>query len=311
MISLQIYKQSFIILIGLISSHAFIIDRRAVHNDFNDFRKGFALKRFNKPLCRSPKSHLGMIPIVDAILEPYSRSLEEFPLVTKAMTGFVLCGVADVIAQVRGNESRDNENKSMFASNNLRDLNIRRLSRFATKGFFGAIIWGAWYDISDDFISENNIAFILSETGIRNDDNTSSFVLNALRTVSAVTIEQFLACPIIFGFWEIPAATLLNNAPVKRIPYEVEDKLNNMLIANAKVWTIANLIIYNIPVQYRVGLSNVIDIFWQSIVSDFAADCGGAIEECQLNENIEEIVSVVPSRNSVVAEDLLVTKSTQ
>lgn len=311
MVSLQIYKKTFILLIGLFSSHAFIVDRRAVPNDF---RKGFALKRFNEqPFRRSSKSHLGMIPIVEAIFEPYSRSLEEFPVITKAMTGFVLCGVADVIAQVRGNESRDTKtnSNSMFGSNTLRDINIQRLSRFASKGFFGAIIWGAWYDISADFISENNIAYILSETGIRDSDSISSTVLNVLRTISAITIEQFLACPIIFGLWEIPAATLLNNAPVKRIPYEIEDKLNNMLIANAKVWTIANLIIYNIPVQYRVGLANVIDIFWQSIVSDFAADCGGPIEECQLDENTEENALAAPLRNPVVVEDMLVTKSTQ
>ncbi len=225
-------------------------------------------------------SRLAMIPAVETfLLEPYSRSLQEFPLLTKATTGFLLCGIADILAQTRANKPKPDGINALFL-HSLENVNTTRLAKFASKGFFGAIIWGSWYDLSDNFISTSNIEHVLSQIDMRcNEVLSSSAAVNALRIASAIIIEQFVACPIIFGLWEIPAATLLNKSQIKRIPYEVKDKLNDMLIANAKVWTLANLIIYNTPLQYRVGLSNVIDIFWQSIVSDFAATCGNDEDE--------------------------------
>lgn len=54
----------------------------------------------------------------------------------------------------------------------------------------------------------------------------------------------------------------------------MDSKLNGLLVSNAKVWTLANVVIYNVPVDWRPAISNVVDILWQSIVSDVAADCG-------------------------------------
>lgn len=170
-------------------------------------------------------------------------------------------------------------------------IDYKRVIRFAIKGFFGAIVWSTWYDISDTLLPIESISSILSSTTttintIIYNTNSNSFImieeggkyyniiLNIIKTTSLIIIEQFVACPIIFSTFEIPAATILNNAPLKRIPYEINDKLYDMLVANFKIWTWANIVIYNVPVQYRVGLSNVIDIFWQSIVADFAANCG-------------------------------------
>jgi hypothetical protein len=45
------------------------------------------------------------------------------------------------------------------------------------------------------------------------------------------------------------------------------------LIDNTKVWTPANLLIYNAPLEFHAALANLVDIFWQSIVSDMAASC--------------------------------------
>ena len=50
--------------------------------------------------------------------------------------------------------------------------------------------------------------------------------------------------------------------------------MNGLLVSNAKVWTLANVVIYNVPVDWRPAISNLVDILWQSIVSDVAADCG-------------------------------------
>jgi len=87
-------------------------------------------------------------------------------------------------------------------------------------------------------------------------------------------LEQFLGCPLIYGLFDLPIATLLNGASPKQIPYEVRDKLGDMLVENAKMWPLANIIVYNTPLQHRTGISSVFDIWWESVVSNYAADCG-------------------------------------
>lgn len=56
-------------------------------------------------------------------------------------------------------------------------------------------------------------------------------------------------------------------------------------MSNAKVWTLANVIIYNSSVEWRPVIANVVDVLWQSIVSDVAADCGKAVDDvCEVGE---------------------------
>jgi hypothetical protein len=51
-------------------------------------------------------------------------------------------------------------------------------------------------------------------------------------------------------------------------PAEINNKLSDLLINDAKVWTPANLLIYNTPLEFCAVLANLVDIFWQSIVAD-------------------------------------------
>jgi len=92
-------------------------------------------------------------------------------------------------------------------------------------------------------------------------------------------IEQFVWCPIVFGTFEIPVSTLLNGGSLTSVQKEVNSKLNGLLVSNAKVWTLANVLIYNAPVQWRPAVSNCFDLIWQSIVSDVAADCGNVEDD--------------------------------
>jgi hypothetical protein len=226
---------------------------------------------------RSKQSHLHMMDAspIQFIAEAYSNSLEQYPFVTKGTTGFFLCGIGDVLAQVQGRESSPDDQTSSDISM-LEQINWPRLARFATKGFFGTSIWAAWYDYSDYLLNSDHILTVLQSAGIIEPSNT---VKNMARTGMLIILEQFVFCPIIYGIWEIPVSTLLNGAPPSRIQYEVKDKLGDMLIENAKVWTLANIFIYNAPLQYRTAMANVMDIIWQSIVSDFAADCGNGDKE--------------------------------
>lgn len=108
-------------------------------------------------------------------------------------------------------------------------------------------------------------------------------------TFLSIIIEQFIWCPIVFGTFEIPISTLLNGGSVSTVKKEVDSKLNGLLVSNAKVWTLANVVIYNVPVDWRPAISNVVDILWQSIVSDVAADCGKVDDDvCEVPMDMDD-----------------------
>ncbi len=237
-----------------------------------------------------------------AIGNAYSSALIEYPIVTKGCTGFTLCGMGDIIAQIRGYQAmKDTAAGGTTTSSSSNDsspsqssfkIDYLRLARFATKGIVGTLIWSTWYDLSDNVYNDENISRILSGLGVNLDmDATSSSSssssssvqkTNIFRIIMLMITEQFIACPIIYGLWEIPVATIFNGgltyASVSKIPYELKDKLRPMLIDNFKIWTPANIFIYSTPVEYRALMANFGDILWQSIVSDFAANCGAVVE---------------------------------
>lgn len=243
------------------------------------------------PTRYSRKKHvLRMMDVsssIQFVAQTYSNALLEHPFLTKATTGFFLCGLGDVLAQVRGFQSASSSSLEGAAGAGagagssskvsfwfllwLERINLPRLARFALKGFFGTSIWAIWYDLSDHILSEENILSAILWLGFT---EMGDALLNVIRTVVLVLAEQFITCPLIYGLWEIPMSTLLNGAPASRITYEVKDKLVDMLVENAKLWTFANILIYNVPLQYRTGLANIMDVIWQSIVADFAAKCG-------------------------------------
>jgi len=77
----------------------------------------------------------------------------------------------------------------------------------------------------------------------------------------------------------------MNGGSFTTVQKEVDLKLNGLLISNAKVWTLANVVIYNAPVEWRPAVSNCVDVLWQSIVSDVAADCGSFEDDvCEIPE---------------------------
>lgn len=259
-------------------------------------------RKFHHPDIFSRNIHLKMVDIspIQIITQTYSSALLEHPLLTKATTGFFLCGLGDVLAQFRSyQQSSSALQGQQHAKLFLDRMNWMRLARFAVKGFFGTCIWALWYDMSDYILSEEHILSLLLSMGF---SDIGDALLNALRTTFLVLAEQFVTCPIIYGLWEIPTSTLLNGAPASRIAYEVKDKLLDMLFENAKVWTFANILIYNVPLQYRTGLANIMDVIWQSIVSDFAAKCGKNIEmvgDDEQKEVDEEMVVVAREMVSV------------
>jgi len=230
---------------------------------------------------------MGLDMQFEIIAQAYSNSLAEHPFITKGMTGFFLCGMGDILAQIRGFQYETNSASSGAADfagiPSVEKINKSRLARFAAKGFFGTSIWAKWYDLSDSLFTPSNVMAALAYIGLPGfldvDGSNAIVTMNVARVLGLMFTEQFIACPIIYGCWEIPASTVVNGAPVSRVPFEVKDKLPSMLIENAKLWTFLNVIIYNCPVQFRSILANLGDIVWQSIVSEFAAKCGNSIKD--------------------------------
>ena len=91
-------------------------------------------------------------------------------------------------------------------------------------------------------------------------------------------MEQFLICPILFATWDIPITSIMSGTDVKQIPQQIDDKLIPLLTANAKVWTLVNVITYNIPLQYRLLFTSGASIVSETINSGITSKQGIEIE---------------------------------
>lgn len=262
-----------------------------------------------------------LVTLAKTATDSYAVLLVEHPLPTKSLTAGLLCGISDVIAQKRSAQQS-------FA----KVYNPQRTLRFASKGCFGGILWMYWYDWIDGFLTfsdamDDPTATATSAPGI------SFYALLAsllppesyqicidhsgfTKTAVSMLLEQLFWCPLVYGTFEIPVSTLLNGGKPTRIPQEVNNKLNGLLLNNLYVWTPANLVIYNAPLEWRLFLGNVIDLFWQSIVSDVAADCGNDGEECALPEdggiyNVEETMRAMAAAQSKSIDSRVVEKDSE
>jgi len=86
-----------------------------------------------------------------------------------------------------------------------------------------------------------------------------------------ILMEQFLICPILFTLWDIPITSVMRGTEVKQIPKQIDDKLIPLLTANAKVWTLVNVITYNIPLQYRLLFTSGASIVSETINSSITS----------------------------------------
>jgi hypothetical protein len=80
-------------------------------------------------------------------------------------------------------------------------------------------------------------------------------------------LEEVIAMPVVMSLWDIPVPAILSGSSLSTIPSLIKSKILELTIENAKVWTLVSILIYNIPVQYRLLLMSVANVFWQTIVS--------------------------------------------
>lgn len=188
---------------------------------------------------------LGLIPGVH---------LSEYATVT------ALSGLGDLLAQRQSmNLSKDTSSSLLGRLHSLAiSINWPRTRKFMVKGFVEGILWRFWYRWADRMAWKITLLVL--------GDVNNAAVIAVFRTIVSLAMELGLACPFIYGFWDIPFMAL-GTMPISQIPKRVRSKLGGMLLASFKVWTPVNIVIYNIPVQFRLVVSCIADIFWQSIVS--------------------------------------------
>jgi len=225
------------------------------------------------------------------LLNEYQYLTNTFPLPTQSATFGTFAGVGDALAQQKEilKQSSDEEenidsvmettastmiieeiinsenDKVVDLSSSLSSFDGKRTQRFVLKGFGAGLIWSQWYPVVDGWSDISSSYFLV---GIGFDDIGTAHIIT--KTVSSILMEQFIACPIVYSLWDIPIPALLGGASLKSLPQLVKDKVPGLLLDNAKVWTLVNIIVYNLPVQWRVFAVSIAEIFWASIVSSVA-----------------------------------------
>ena len=190
-----------------------------------------------------------MVPVA------YSHCLITFPLVTESITAGAMAGLGDYLAQTR---------QHTITKYDKGRTDKRRTSRFILKGFGEGILWSFWYRFAEHWSHIITLG-VLHWMGLG--QTTSPHFAKILRTVISVGLDLLLACPLIYGAWDIPFLTLMSGKSVKKIPMEIRQKMGPMLRASFLLWTPVNVVIYNAPLRYRVILSSAADVLWQSMVS--------------------------------------------
>ena len=194
----------------------------------------------------------------------YAFALDAYQTPTQILTGGLLSGVGDAVAQTRETTTTNDVGTAGIDYNDItRRWNARRTGLFAVKGLGGAVIWSFWYGTADE-ISASACQWV--------DCGGWEGTEAVLRTACSIALEQFVWCPIVYSIWDIPMPRLLSGAPLSSVPDDIQDKLGGLLVANAKVWTFINILIYNIPVEWRVVVSSLADLVWQSILSTMTMD---------------------------------------
>lgn len=202
--------------------------------------------------------------ITDCIGNGYSYCLENYYLPTQSATGALCATVGDVIAQAT------ERNEAKAENSEVPEYDPVRTFHYFLKGVGGGIMWAYWFDMSEPLSNSLTQSVLGSSTGeealaFQDSFSTMAIQERMTRTFINIFMEQFFVSPLLFMFWDIPLPALLRGTPVRQIPNQIQSKMGPLFVANAKVWTVVNVITYNIPVEYRVLFSSCADILWQSI----------------------------------------------
>jgi hypothetical protein len=291
-------------------------------------------KRQHQRLITKTTTSLNAQIFVD-LLNEYQYLTQTFPLPTQSATFGTFAGVGDAIAQqkeisqaepdcIEGDEEciTDEISDDFFstATANVEEtinsdittddqsFDPKRTQRFFLKGLGAGLIWSQWYPLVDGW-TDISSSYVLIDVLTMDDIGTAHTVA---KTISSILMEQFIACPIVYSLWDIPVPALLAGTEPSKIPSLVKDKVPGLLLDNAKVWTIVNVVVYNLPVQWRVFAVSIAEIFWASIVSSVATsgesqtgfvDSQDALLGQIVDDKVEKVVEAATFTSTTLIEN--------
>jgi hypothetical protein len=186
------------------------------------------------------------------------RFLEAHRLLSESLAAGTMASLGDYLAQRKEN-SRNNRSGGGLSSNKYDPI---RTAHFCFKGLGEGIMWSFWYRMVEQWSK------LIAKTLLSSFPKLQMFE-SALKISVCIIMDLLLACPLIYGLWDIPVPALLRGE--RNILQQVKSKLVEMVFASCKVWLPVNIVIYNMPVEYRVYLCSAADVFWQSIVSSISS----------------------------------------
>lgn len=207
------------------------------------------------PADGESSSNLRMIPTMTDL----STFVAENQLTADVISSGLLAGVGDTIAQKQQQRELGTTPTRLFDG-----LDTERLQRFMLKGCGSGVLWSNWFAISDQWCSSLTARLDLSMS-------TTMIHEGLVYTVASILLEQFIWCPVVYSCWDLSFPALLRGETFGEIQGVIRRKLGGLLLANAKVWTLVNLVVYSIPLEWRVILTTIVDLFWQSFVSKTTA----------------------------------------
>jgi ketosteroid isomerase-like protein len=171
-----------------------------------------------------------------AVGKGYASLLDAHPLATKSIQNTLVCLAGDAISQ------------------HGQAYDAKRAARYGLKGLGGGFLWSFYFDFADAFA-------------------VHAFDGAAAQVATQIALEGLVWVPLYVAFYDLPFASVLNGVPLRRVPGVVRESLPPTVLASAKLWTPANLLVYNSPLEFRLLVSNVFDLAWNSVNSNISASC--------------------------------------
>ena len=193
-----------------------------------------------------------------APVETFDYCLEHYQLATESTLSACLAVIGDTAAQLKTMYSvKKNSSNQAQGDEEAAGIDWKRTNAFFVKGAVAGVLWSRWYAFIDPI-----------GIGMAQNLAPSEEWIESVRIVLSVCMDLFLFSPLLFCAWDLPFPMLARGDPIDSIPRKVRAKIAPILVDNTKVWMIPNLVIYSLPMQYRVVVTSCIDACWQMILSD-------------------------------------------
>jgi hypothetical protein len=219
--------------------------------------------------------------MIEDIASCYNFCLHHYYYTTQSLCGGVFALLGDTIVQTNERfqlqerrkyheelqKEEQGEQQQRVKGNEISSTmpiyDTKRSVVYFLKGLGGGIVWAYWFEIADVWARDltTDVMFWWNQYV----GGTNETFQRVTQTIVSILLEQFVVCPLLYTFWDIPITSLLRGSPARQIPLQVKEKLGPLLVANAQVWTLVNVITYNIPLDLRVLFTSVGDIIWQTI----------------------------------------------